>query len=167
MPITMARAAASLSIAVFALNGAAQAQDAMPGMSGHDMSTMDMSGHDMSAMNMDAMPGMSSTGVLGAYPMTRDASGTSWQPDLASHSGLNLMAGDWMLMLHGTLWGIYDTQSGPRGDDKFFAPGMIMGMARRDFGGDDTLQVRAMLSPDPFMGRSGYPLLLATGETAD
>jgi len=27
--------------------------------------------------------------------------------------------------------------------------------------------LRAMLSPDPLMGRRGYPLLLATGETAD
>jgi tetratricopeptide (TPR) repeat protein len=30
-----------------------------------------------------------------------------------------------------------------------------------------TLQLRAMLSPDPLMGKSGYPLLLAAGETAD
>ena len=29
------------------------------------------------------------------------------------------------------------------------------------------LQFRAMLSPDPLMGRRGYPLLLAAGETAD
>jgi hypothetical protein len=40
-------------------------------------------------------------------------------------------------------------------------------MARRDFNQADTLQFRAMLSPDPFMGKRGYPLLLATGETAD
>jgi hypothetical protein len=188
MPIKLGRAGALLCVAIFAVppgNAAAQAQDPMPGMSGHDMSNIDMSDHDMNnaaSMDMPGMPGMSqtggtsgmkgmsgmsSTGVLGGYPMTRDASGTSWQPDLASHGGVHLMAGDWMLMLHGTLWGIYDTQSGPRGDDKFFAAGMFMGMARRDFGGSDTLQFRAMLSPDPFMGRSGYPLLLATGETAD
>src|SRR5262249_49813050 len=30
-----------------------------------------------------------------------------------------------------------------------------------------TLNLRAMVSPDPFMGRGGYPLLLQTGETAD
>ncbi len=42
-----------------------------------------------------------------------------------------------------------------------------MGMARRDFGNGDALQLRAMLSPDPLMGASGYPLLFQTGETAD
>ena len=30
-----------------------------------------------------------------------------------------------------------------------------------------TLNLRAMLSPDPLMGKSGYPLLLAAGETAN
>ncbi len=171
MPVIMAARRVAGPVAIFVsthlfvllLSSAAAmaqpaAQDPMP--PGHDHSQMDMS-------NMPGMAGMSSTGVLGSYPMARDASGTSWQPDLASHGGLHLMAGDWMLMLHGTLWGVYDSQSGPRGDDKFFAPGMLMGMARRDFGGTDTLQFRAMLSPDPLMGRSGYPLLLATGETAD
>jgi hypothetical protein len=163
-----------ISIVPFAalLSVSASAQttpDPMPGMSGHDHSQMsDMPNMpNMQGMKgMSDMPGMASTGVLGSYPMARDASGTSWQPDLASHGGLHFMADDWMLMLHGTLWGVYDSQSGPRGGDKFFAPGMVMGMARRDYGGD-TLQLRAMLSPDPFMGRTGYPLLLASGETAD
>ena len=77
------------------------------------------------------------------------------------------MLGDWMLMGHMMLWGIYDTQSGPRGDDKAFVEGMLMGEARRDFSSGDTLNLRAMLSPDPFMGKSGYPLLLASGETAN
>jgi hypothetical protein len=44
---------------------------------------------------------------------------------------------------------------------------MVMGMARRDLGASDTLQLRAMLSPDPVMGKRGYPLLLASGETAN
>jgi hypothetical protein len=39
-------------------------------------------------------------------------------------------------------------------------------MARREFS-HGTLNLRAMLSPDPFMGKRGYPLLLAAGETAD
>jgi len=110
---------------------------------------------------------MSSTGLLGPYPMTRDASGTSWQPDAAGHQGLETMAGDWMLMGHVMLQGIYDTQSGPRGGDQTYLAGMVMGMARRDFDGGDTLNLRLMLSPDAFMGKSGYPLLLATGETAN
>ena len=61
---------------------------------------------------------------------------------------------------------VYDHQSGPRGDDKAFASGMLMGMARRPLG-NGTLQFKAMLSPDPLMGPSGYPLLLASGETAN
>jgi hypothetical protein len=120
----------------------------------------------MSNMNMPGMD-MTSTGIFGPYPMTRDASGTSWQPDAATHHGLHAMAGDWMLMGHLRLTGVYDTQSGPRGDDKFFVAGMLMGAARRDFADGDTLNLRLMLSPDPFMGKSGYPLLLQTGETAD
>ena len=43
---------------------------------------------------------------------------------------------------------------------------MLMGMARRPIG-DGTFQFRAMVSPDPLMGKKGYPLLLASGETAD
>ena len=55
---------------------------------------------------------------------------------------------------------------GRRGDDKAFLSGMVMGMARRPLG-DGTLQFRASLSPDPLMGKRGYPLLLASGETAN
>jgi hypothetical protein len=99
--------------------------------------------------------------------MAREASGTSWQPQAAPHGGIHVPAGDWMVMLHGAAAGIYDWQSGPRGDDMPFAEGWVMGMAQRRFEGGDTLAFRAMLSLDPFMGRRGYPLLLATGETAN
>ncbi len=110
---------------------------------------------------------MAATGILGSYPMTRDSSGTSWQPDASMHAAFHGTAGDWMLMSHLMLFGVYDTQSGPRGDDKAFVEGMLMGAARRDLSNGDTLNLRLMLSPDPFMGRSGYPLLLAGGETAN
>ena len=145
-----------LIVLALLLAAPARAQDGGDGMG--DMSGMDMSGMDMS---------MPMTGALGPYPMTRDASGTSWQPDLAAHQGVSAMAGSWQFMGHAMLWGIYDNQSGPRGGDKTYPAGMAMGMARRDFGKDDILSFRAMLSPDPLMGKSGYPLLLATGETAN
>ncbi|MBW8708731.1 MAG: hypothetical protein JF627_05615 [Alphaproteobacteria bacterium] len=106
-------------------------------------------------------------GIFGSYPMNRDASGTAWQPDDAPHGGIHAMAGDWSLMGHLSLSGVYSIQGGPRGDEKVFPAGMVMGSARRDFASGDTLNFRAMLSPDPFMGRRGYPLLLASGETAD
>jgi hypothetical protein len=106
------------------------------------------------------------TGALGSYPMTREASGTAWQPDSSAHMGWMGQSGDWMLMGHGVLNLVYSTQGGPRGDDKAFASGMLMGMASRSVG-DGRLQFKAMISPDPLMGKSGYPLLLASGETAN
>ena len=107
------------------------------------------------------------TGALGSYSMTREASGTSWQPDSSAHGGVHLMEGDWMFMGHSLLNGVYDWQQGPRGDTDTFVSGMAMGMASRHFESGDALQFRAMVSPDPLMGKSGYPLLLATGETAN
>jgi hypothetical protein len=109
---------------------------------------------------------MAMTGALGSYEMARESSGTAWQPDTSEHVGLHIMSGDWTVMAHGTLNLVYDHQSGPRGDDKAFASGMLMGMARRPLG-NATLQFKAMLSPDPIMGARGYPLLLSSGETAD
>ncbi len=44
---------------------------------------------------------------------------------------------------------------------------MAMAMATKDLSDGDTLGLKAMVSGDPFMGRRGYPLLLASGETAD
>ena len=124
-----------------------------------------MPGMDMPAT--ESMPAMASTGVLGPYALTRDASGTSWQPDSVPHSGIHLMAGDWTIMLHASVTASLTSQSGPRGGSMGFAQGWGMAMARRDFANGDTLDLRAMLSLDPLMGRRGYPLLLATGETAD
>ncbi len=105
-------------------------------------------------------------GALGPYPMSREASGTSWQPELAPMPGYHSMSGDWMLMLHGYADLVYDRQGGPRGDSKVFVPSMLMAMAQRPLG-PGTWAVRTMLSLDPLMGKSGYPLLLQTGETAD
>jgi hypothetical protein len=123
-----------------------------------------------------AMPGMQNGeqggnpmrgGALGAYPEQRESSGTAWQPDSsAPMNGPMDMSGDWMLMAHGTANLVYDHQSGERGDDKTFVNGMVMGMARHPLG-NGTVQFRAMLSPDPTMGPAGYPLLLASGETAN
>ena len=106
------------------------------------------------------------TSPLGDYPMSRDASGTSWQPQAAPHGGLHLMSDGWMVMGHALINGVYVSQDGPRGDDKAFLAGMIMATASRDLG-PGKLQLRGMLSPDPLMGEDGYPLLLAAGESAD
>ncbi|WP_425228265.1 hypothetical protein [Sphingomonas sp.] len=114
-----------------------------------------------------AAGGMAMTGALGPYSMTRDASGTAWQPDASPMQGVMRMSGHWTLMSQATLNGVYDRQNGPRGDSKAFVSGMVMGMATGNLSLRDTVQFRAMLSPDPLMGRRGYPLLLAAGETAN
>jgi hypothetical protein len=125
---------------------------------------------EMGQMNMPmaehAGHAMEMTGAFGSYPMQRESSGTAWQPDTSEHMGLHAMSGDWTLMAHGVVNLVYDHQSGRRGDDKAFASGMLMGIARRPLG-QGTLQLKAMVSPDPLMGPSGYPLLLASGETAN
>jgi len=149
----------------------AQSAPAQPAAPAHDMSQMDPA---MPGMDHAAMPGMDHEaggvamhGALGAYAMTREASGTSWQPDSAPMDGLHLMAGQWMVMVHGDATLVHDDQGGPRGDRKTFSQSMLMGMASRPVGDHGTLGLRAMLSLDPLMGKSGYPLLFATGETAN
>ena len=104
--------------------------------------------------------------LYGSYPMTREGSGTSWQPDSTPMQGLMGMRGAWSGMLHGFANLLYDDQGGPRGDTQTFLTGMLMGMARRELHGG-VLGLRLMLSGDPPMGKRGYPLLFQTGETAD
>ena len=128
---------------------------------------MDHSQMEHSTMNHRAAAGHAAmAGALGPYPMTREASGTAWQPDASEHMGLMSSSGEWTFMAHGVLNLVYDHQGGRRGDDKAFAAGMLMGMAKRPIG-NGTLQFKAMVSPDPLMGKRGYPLLLASGETAN
>ncbi|MEO8547380.1 MAG: hypothetical protein ABI422_03325 [Sphingomicrobium sp.] len=144
----------------------------MPSQGEPSPATAPMAPMDHAQMDQPAMPGMdhaghgAMTGAFGSYPMERESSGTAWQPDSSAHMGLMSESGDWMLMGHGVLNLVADHQSGRRGDDKAFASGMLMGMARRPLG-QGTLQLKAMVSPDPLMGKSGYPLLLASGETAN
>lgn len=103
---------------------------------------------------------------LGPYPLNREGSGTGWVPDTTPHEGIHARFGEWSTMAHAQFNFVYDKQGGPRGGEKGFVNGMVMAMAQRPLG-DGTFGLRAMLSPDPFMGPAGYPLLLASGETAD
>jgi hypothetical protein len=113
-----------------------------------------------------ARTGHAMQGMYGSYPMTREASGTSWQPESSPHEGIMAMPGEWMTMIHGSANLIYDHQGGPRGDSKTFSSSMLMMMGQRPLG-EGTLGLRGMVSADPLMGKAGYPLLLQTGETAD
>jgi hypothetical protein len=149
---------------------AAPAPQAMPGMdmpappAGQPEPSPKTGGQSGTAMPGMDMPGMAMPG--GDLP--GEGSGTSRLPGAegAMH-GLHLMAGKWMVMLHGYAWGNYTDQSGPRGRDEAFDTSMAMIDARHDLGGGTTLQLRSMLSLDALMGPKGYPSLLATGESAD
>jgi len=139
---------------------------AKPAPSHHHAATghAGMQGMDMGGMDMGAMP---MSGMYGPYSMTREASGSAWQPEAARHEGVHLMKGPWMLMLHGFADGVSDNQGGHRGDRKVFSSNMGMAMAQRSLG-MGSLGLRAMLSLEPAtIGKEGYPLLLQTGETAN
>ena len=169
--------------ATLALASSAHAQDPHAGhaMGGQHAPTGDgqgpagpHAGHDMGGMAAPAAAEplvehemlSSMASALGPFPMSRDGSGTAWLPDASPHMGAMSHHGAWMTMSHALLNVVYSDQGGPRGDDKAFLAGMVMGMAQRPLGAG-TLGLRAMLSPDPFMGAKGYPLLLAAGESAD
>jgi hypothetical protein len=111
--------------------------------------------------------GHAMTGFFGPYPMSREASGTSWQPESTPMFGYHFTTGSWMLMVHGAADAVYDHQGGDRGETEFYAPTMGMIMAQRP-AGRGTFGLRGMLSLDPAsVGNTGYTLLLQTGETAD
>ena len=151
-------------------HGAMQMPGQPPASAQMPMDHSQMHKGQMGQMNMPmgehAGHGMAMTGALGPYSVERESSGTAWQPDTSEHAGIHVTSGDWTLMAHGVLNLVYDHQSGPRGDDKAFGSGMLIGMARRPLG-NGTVQFKAMVSPDPIMGATGYPLLLASGETAN
>ena len=132
----------------------------MSGHAGHDMSSM--ATHDPAS----TAHALAMKSALGPYSMAREGSGTSWQPDATPMQGLHFGADAWALMAHGFANVIYDRQTGPRGDTKSFTGSMAMLMGNRPLG-PGTWGLRAMVSLDPTMGKSGYPLLFQTGETAD
>jgi hypothetical protein len=150
------------------LAGAAKAQDTkdMPGMQ-HEHPAPGQTPSPQAGQVAEIEPGVTMmSGALGRYSMMRDASGTSWQPESSPMQGISWSSGGWTGMVHGFANLIYDHQGGPRGADKTFSSSMLMAMAQHD-AGPGTLTLRSMLSLDPAMGPSGYPLLLQTGETAD
>ena len=105
-------------------------------------------------------------GVLGPYPMDRDASGTSWQPEAAGMAGLHTAVASWRVMVHAGVFGVFTRQGGPRGGGQAFSTNMAMAAGSRMLG-RGMFTLRAMTSLEPLMGPRGYRLLLQTGETAD
>jgi hypothetical protein len=135
----------------------------------HDHSQMDpnMPGMEHSDPKPDAFGCAGDCEYTGLASRPAQGSGTARLPanEGAMH-GLHIMpGGNWMLMLHGNVTGVYTKQTGPRGDDKAYAQSMAMLTAEKDFGGAK-LQLRSMMSLEPLMKHEGYPNLFATGETA-
>jgi hypothetical protein len=98
-------------------------------------------------------------------PMTRDASGTSWQPDATPMHAIHGMTGPWTWMIHGAIFAGYDAQASERGRSAFVSQNWLMGMVRRS-SPELAIEARVMLSAEPLTaGEAGYPLLLQTGET--
>jgi hypothetical protein len=121
---------------------------------------------DMTAHHhMDSMePSAMAMHPLG-FGHGRHGSGTSWLPDANVARHLMTQAGSWTLMAHGVVFAGGIGMNGPRGDEKFVGPNMIMTMA--EHGGATTLwRLSAMFSADAAtVGGAGYPLLFQTGET--
>ena len=104
-------------------------------------------------------------------PMTRNGSGTSWNPDNTPMYGYMFHKGAWMYMLHGNVFLRYNKQGllnkGSRGAAKFDAPNMAMFMGQRHVGKNGLVHFSTMFSLDPLtIGGNGYPLLYQTVSTS-
>lgn len=113
---------------------------------------------------------MPSHAYSGNLPMSRNGSGTGWNPD-ASPMYMWLKQThntDWMF--HGNIFLRYTGtdifNSGKKGSSKLSAPNWFMAMMNRRTGKKGLLNVTAMLSLDRLTeGGKGYPLLFQSGET--
>ena len=126
---------------------------------------MKMKGHNNHRMNM---PMTSSYSVN--IPMSRDGSGTSWQPDESHTYMLMKMIDKTSLMFHENIFLRYTKQDlfkkGSRGGDKIDAPNWFMGMLNSHVGEKGLFTATAMISLDPVTeGGRGYPLLFQSGES--
>ncbi len=96
-----------------------------------------------------------------------EGSGTARLPtnETMSHGAMVALGGNASLMLHGFVWPVYTSQTGPRGDDKLYVQSMAMATLSAPFEGGK-FTARTMLSLEPLMRHDGYPNLFATGEVA-
>ncbi len=104
--------------------------------------------------------------LCGTCPMTREADGTSWQPDDAPGHHHGWTRGDWQLAGHVEVAAVDTRESGPRGGHDAFSTNYLMLTGHRQ-SADGIIGFSSMWSLEPSMGARGYPLLLQTGETAD
>jgi hypothetical protein len=73
----------------------------------------------------------------------------------------------WMLMQDGVVFGLFNSQGGPRGGREFVVPNWWMGMATKEQG-RHTIGLNGMFSLDPAtVGEDGYREIFQVGETLD
>ena len=98
-------------------------------------------------------------------PTPATGSGTSWQPSSGPMYMQHWSKDGWLLMFHYNIFTTVNRQGGPRGVTKFESANWFMPMAYHKLG-KGTLQLRAMVSAEPFtFPPGGAPLLFQTGET--
>ena len=120
---------------------------------GHEGHAMVSTAEDTSTV----MPFMYSSTSL-SLPMTRNGSGTGWQPDASPmYAAMSHDLYGWQVMLNNAEY---------RHNSGFSAPNYGMAMAQRQIGTNGLLSLQLMLSADALtVGGAGYPLLFQTGET--
>jgi len=91
-------------------------------------------------------------------------SGTSWLPAVAPMRGVHLEVSGWQVMVHGSAFGQFIQEFGPRGNYQLGSINWAMGDASRALAGG-TFHARMMASAEYFtVTRAGYPQLLQVAQ---
>src|SRR5947209_18103431 len=111
---------------------------------------------------MDHMMNMNRAGMF----LMNQASGTSMNPESWPMPMLMTNFGTWNAMFMANAFVVDTQQTGPRGNDKFYAPNWFMASAEHSMGAG-TFMVQLMASLDPAtITQRRFPELFQTGETA-
>lgn len=103
---------------------------------------------------------------LGSYAISRELSGTSWQPESTPMTGKHFSGDELDLMIHGFVDFGWQEETSARGESDGFSTSMLMVNGNRSLG-PGRMGLRFMGSVEPAMGSRGYPVLFQTGETFD
>ena len=150
----------------------APAAKPMPDGTAQKKSGRSMNGID--GIKMDSASGTSIVGMRNSFsrnlPMTRQGSGTSWNPDNSPMYMQMYQPGGWDVMLMYAAFLRYTNQNfnhaNQRGDANFRTNTYVMAMANHLVGQHGLFTIHAMLSADALtVGGAGYPLLFQTGES--
>ncbi len=139
-------------------------------MSEKPSARQDMDHTDHSMQGQHDMSDMPSHAFSRNLPMSRNASGTAWNPDASPMYMWMKQTNKTDWMFHGNVFLRYTNtdifNNDKRGKDKLDAPNWFMAMMNRKIGEKGLLNVTGMISLDRLTeGGNGYPLLFQSGET--